>query len=142
MVKRKGKSNRRKKGGVKGGGAGGNGEKKETENMAKQKHYCNQRTSSFEPDPFQDNQQIARQREVLGGLCVKEVEGDGNCCFRSLSDQVGILLAAACLLLQCIPISYIFTVITSSMVSHRNMMRFGLMWLVSWNKTKWILCHS
>ncbi len=113
MVKRKNKSNRRKR----GGGAGGNGEKKQME-MAKQKYCYNQRTSSLEPDPFQDNQQPARQLEVLGGFCVKEVEGDGNCCFLSLSDQVGLLLAAAFFLLQYIPIPYIFTVITSSMVSH------------------------
>ncbi len=140
---KKDKSNRRKKGGVKGHGAGEGGEKNEVEKMVKQKHYCNQRTSSLEPDPLQDNQQLAYQLEVLGGLCVKEVEGDGNCCFRSLSDQVGISLTAAVrLLLQYVTIPYVFIVFTSSMVFRRNIMRSGLMWLISWNKTKRILYPS
>ncbi len=137
MGKRKGKSNHRRKGGFRGSHAGGNRKKKEME-MAKKEHYCNQRTSSFEPDPSEDNQ-LARELEALEGLCVKEVEGDGNCCFRSLSDQVGILLAAACTLLQRIRMPYVCTVIASSMASHRSIMRFGQMWLISWNKTKRIL---
>ncbi len=137
MGKRKGKSNHRKKGGFSGNDAGGNRNKKEKE-MAKKEYYCNKRATSFGPDPSEDDQ-LARQLEALGGLCVKEVEGDSNCCFRSLSDQVGILLVAAYILLKRIRITYVCTAIASSMASHRSIMRFGQMWLISWNKTKRIL---